>query len=127
MALIRPSNGSHVSRFYLALCLAYIRQYNSSLLRYDTNRNSAVLHVNELTLSPFIELKRIYCAIMSATRRSLRPSETKWYLVQKEDTKVFIFKNNKQLKAKDGQDFGEICNISTSRTDVSDEKLKVSV
>ena len=64
---------------------------------------------------------------MSAPRRSLRPSETKWYLVKEEDTKVFIFKNNKRLKNKDGQDFGEICNISTSRTDVSDEKLKVTV
>lgn len=64
---------------------------------------------------------------MSATRRSLRASEIKWYLVQQEDAKVFIFKNNKQLKNREGQDLGEVSNISTSRTDVSDEKLKVIV
>ena len=64
---------------------------------------------------------------MSASRRSLRASEIKWYLVQEEDAKVFIFKNNKQLKNKEGQYHGEVSNISTSRTDVSDEKLKVII
>ena len=64
---------------------------------------------------------------MSASRRSLRASEIKWYLVQEEDAKVFIFKNNKQLKNKEGQYLGEVSNISTSRTDVSDEKLKVII
>ena len=44
---------------------------------------------------------------MSANRRSLRASEIKWYLVQEEDAKVFIFKNNKQLKNREGQDLGE--------------------
>lgn len=81
----------------------------------------------ELASGPFSQLKTIYYTIMSATRRSLRPSETKWYLVQEEDAKVFIFKNNKQLKNREGQDLGEVSNISTSRTDVSVEKLKVIV
>lgn len=86
-----------------------------------------MLHIIELTSGPFIQLKTIYSTIMSATRRSLRASEIKWYLVQEEDAKVFIFKNNKQLKNREGQDLGEVSNISTSLTDVSDEKLKVIV
>lgn len=82
----------------------------------------------ELTSGPFIQMKTTYSTIMSANRRSLRASEIKWYLVQEEDAKVFIFKNNKQLKNREGQDLGEVSNISTSRTDdVSDEKLKVIV
>jgi len=48
-------------------------------------------------------------------------------LVQEDDAKVFIFKNNKQLKNREGQDLGEVSNISTSLTDVSDEKLKVII
>ena len=52
---------------------------------------------------------------MSATRRSLGPSEIKWCLVREDDAKVFIFKNNKQLKNREGQDFGEVSNISISR------------
>jgi len=63
---------------------------------------------------------------MSSTRRTLRASEIKWYLVQEEDAKVFVFKNNKRLKKREGQDLGEVSNISTSRTDVNDEKLKVT-
>ena len=82
----------------------------------------------ELTSGPFIQMKTAYSTIMSANRRRLRASEIKWYLVQEEDAKVFIFKNNKQLKNREGQDLGEVSNIPTSRTDdVSDEKVKVIV
>lgn len=81
----------------------------------------------ELTSGSSIQVKTTYSTIMSANRRSLRASEIKWYLVQEEYAKVFIFKNNKQLKNREGQDLGEVSNISTSRTDVSDEKLKVIV
>ena len=48
---------------------------------------------------PFIQLKK---NIMSACKLAelSRPSEIKWYLVQEEDAKVFIFKNNNRISEK---------------------------
>lgn len=63
---------------------------------------------------------------MSASRRRPRSSEIKWHFVQNESEKVLIFKKNKELQSKDDdKEIGNVINITASKTDTKDEKLKV--
>ena len=63
---------------------------------------------------------------MSQPSHRMRTSQIKWYLVKaSEEGEVFIFQRNAPLKNKQGEEFGKILNITASKSDMDDRKLKV--
>ena len=59
-----------------------------------------------------------------ASSGRLRPCDTKWYFEKTEDEKIFIYSNNRAIK-KNSKEVGQVVNITTSKTDRNDERLKV--
>ena len=55
----------------------------------------------------------------------LRPCETKWYFVENEDNKIVIHNSANRPLKKDSKELGYVLNISSSKSDKKDERLKV--
>ena len=62
---------------------------------------------------------------MNTNAGRFRPCETKWYFVRNEDKKIVIHNSSNRPLKKDGKDIGDVLNISTSKSDKKDERLKV--
>ena len=59
------------------------------------------------------------------TNGRFRPCETKWYFVRNEDKKIVIHNSSNRPLKKDGKEIGDVLNISTSKSNKKDERLKV--